>query len=60
MTIMKTVDYPIRVNCTEGTRFKLKTVVPVLKIFVTLTLDVSYARIVTMTNVIKGKTLTLV
>ena len=39
MTIMKSVDYVIHVNCTEETQCKLKTVIPVLKRFVTHTRD---------------------
>jgi hypothetical protein len=60
MTIMKGVDYAIHVNCIEDMQCKLKTVIPVLMIFVTITLEVYYDPIVDMINVITGKNFTLV
>ena len=55
----KSVDYAIQINCKEAIQHKLKIVVSVLKIFVTLTLEVSSVPIVTMIIVINGKILTL-
>ena len=46
MSIMKSVDYAVLVNCIEDIECKLKTVIPVLKVFI-------------MINVISGKILTL-
>jgi hypothetical protein len=48
----KSVDYAIHVNYLEDKQCKLKTVIPVFKGFVTLTIEVSYAPIITMINVI--------
>ena len=44
------VDYEIGVNGIKDMQYMLKTVIPVLKRFVTLTLEHSYAPIVTMIN----------
>jgi hypothetical protein len=56
---MKSVNYAIHVNCREDMQCKLRTVIHVLKRFVTLIIEDSYAPIVTMINVINGKMLTL-
>ena len=50
--------YVMHVNCIEDTLYKLKTLIPVLKMFVNLTLMVSSVLIVTMINVINGNMLT--
>ena len=60
MTIMKSVDYAIHLNIIEDKQWKLKAEFPVLKMFMTFTLEVSYAPIVPMINVINEKILTLV
>jgi hypothetical protein len=57
MTIRKSANYAIHVNCIEAMLYKVKTVVPVLKRFVTLTLEDTYAPIANMTNVISGRIL---
>ena len=57
MTMTKSVVYAIHVNCKEDMQYKLKIVIPVLKIFVNLTLEASYAPIVTTINVINEKNL---
>ena len=44
---MSSVDYVIHVDCIEDTPGKLKTVIPVSKMFVTLLLEVSYVPFVT-------------
>jgi len=56
----ESVDNVISANCKEDMQCELKTAIPILKMFVTLTLEVSYAPIVTMINVINGKIFTLV
>ena len=60
MTIMKNVDYAIHVSRIEDVQCELIAVTTVLKICVTLNLDVFHASVVTMINVINGKILTLV
>ena len=52
MTMTKSVDCTIHINCIEDMQWKLKTVIPVLKMFETLTLEVFYLPIVTMINLI--------
>ena len=47
-------------NCIGDTQRNLKTFIPVLKMFVTLALEVSYAPFVTTINMINRKILTLV
>ena len=58
MNIIKSVHYPIHVNFIEDMQCKLKTEFLVLKRFVTLILEDSYAPIVTTINAINGKILT--
>jgi hypothetical protein len=53
--MMKSVDYATHVNCIEDMLYKLKVVIPVLKRCVTLILEVTYAPIVIMINVISGR-----
>ena len=60
MSIIKRVKYAIHVNCIEDTQCNLKTLIPVLKKFVTLTIKVSFVSIVTTINTFNGKILTLV
>ena len=59
ITVVKSVDYTIHVNCIEGIQCELKNVIPILKMFVTLTLMVSTVPIVTQINVINEKIITL-
>ena len=59
MTIMNIAGYAIHLNCIKDTQCNLITAISVLKRFVTLTLEVSYASIVTMINVIHRRSLTL-
>ena len=59
MTTMKSVDCAIYKNCIEDKQWKLKTVIPVLKKFEFLILEVSYAPVATMINLINGKILNL-
>jgi len=47
MRLMKSVNYAVHINSIVGTYCKLKTIIPVLKIFMTLTLEVSYVPIFT-------------
>ena len=55
MTIVKSLDYAIHVNCIKNMQWKLKTEIHVLNLFVNLTIDVYSVPIVTMKNVINGK-----
>jgi len=59
MTITKSADYVIHLNCIEDILYKSKIVNPLLSRLMTVTLEVSYVPIVTMINVINRKTLTL-
>jgi len=54
-SMMKSVNYAIRVNFIEDMQVKFKTLIPVLKRFVTLTLEDYYVLIVTFINVISGR-----
>ena len=60
ITMTKIVDCAIHVNCIEDIQWKLKTVIPVLKTFVTLTVKFSFVLIVTIVNVINKKLLNMV
>ena len=55
MSIMKSVDSAIHLNWLEEMQHKLNTVIPVLNRFMTLTLEDSYAPIVTMIDLISGR-----
>ena len=59
MTIMSSVDYAIYVNCIEDLQRKLKTIILVLKIFLSLKHEVSHTPIISMISVIIEKILTL-
>jgi len=59
MNIINSVDYAAHVNCIEDMQCKLKTVIPVLKRFVTLKLEVSYAPIITIISMISEERPTL-
>jgi len=54
---MKGADYAIHLNSIEDILYRI--VIPVLKRFVTLTLEDTYIPIVTMISVINGKILSL-
>jgi hypothetical protein len=60
MSGMENVNYAIHVNCIEDMQYKLKTVILVLKRFMTLILEDIYAPVVIMINVISGRILILV
>ena len=52
MTMTKSVDYAIHVNCIEDMQCILTIVIPIMKMSVTVTLEVLYVPIVTMVNMI--------
>ena len=54
MSTMKSVDYAIHLNLLEDMQYKLNTIIPVLKRFMTLTLEDTYVPIVTMIDLISG------
>ena len=59
-SIIKSVDYAMQVNCIEDLQYKLKTVIPVLNRSMAVTLEGSYALIVTIINETSGRLPTLV
>ena len=54
MSSMKSVDHAIHLNLLEDMQYRLNTIIPVLKRFMTLTLEDTYVPIVTMIDLISG------
>ena len=55
LSMMENVEYVIRVNCIEHMQYKLKTVTPVLKRFVTLPQEDYSVAIISKINMISGR-----